>query len=159
MRYKHLAIVLVMLVMSGTAFGYTAKWTPVYHDVTMCGGTAIANSPSNIDAPLGYGVLCETLHVAVHTWKDTLTLTNAAGVYDPIIFCLDNSIGVTVGVPVAVNSNTYIDYPFADSTTVQLPGRWKSFILTAQATADTTAAHGYVVIGRAAPSTQNFHLK
>jgi len=155
-----LVVCLVMMLFAPAAqpaFGYTAKWNPVYHDYTLVGGTAIANMPTNmINAPVGYGLLCETLHVAVHTWCDTLELSSV--MYDPVIYCLDNSIGVTIGIPQAVNSTTYTNYICADSTTLQLAGRWRSFILSCQATADSTGAHGYVVVGRSAPNVTSTRL-
>ncbi len=146
-------MVMALLFMAEPADAYTAKWNPVYHDYTLMGGTAITTAPSAmIDAPIGYGIIMDTLQMAVHVWCDTLTITSGTAVYDPIIYCLDNSIGVTLGIPQAVNSTTYINYPAADSTTLQVPGRWRSFIISCQATADSTAAHGYVVIGRTQPA-------
>ena len=158
-RVNALAVMFVILAMATVAFGYTELWTPPYHDYTPMGGTAITNSPTNmIGVTPGYGFIQDTLHVPVHTACCTLSVTNGGGIYDPVIWCLNGTIGMKIGIPQAVNSTTIIPFgPVADSTSTQLPGVWKKFIIYITATADSTAAHGYVVQGRSAPSTMLTH--
>jgi len=160
MRAKLSIAILAVALMVGLAPAYTNLWVTPYFSYQLMGGTAKTTTPNNVDAPVNFCTIMETLHVAVHVGVCTLTVTNANGVYDPLIWCLDGTVGVKIGLPVAVNSNTYTPFgPFADSTAVQLAGHWKKFILYISATADSVQAHGYVMVGSSAPSIQNTHLK
>jgi len=160
MRNYTIAIALAVLLMVGTAFGYTEMWTPIYHDRTLIGGSttsALITLSGAYAGPVGYDVIMDTLHMAAHLQCDTLTITSGTPVYEPMLYSLDGSVTVRVGIPKSVNSKTYIAYPApGDSYAVHLPGRWRSFIISKSGTTDSATATGYVVVGHSSPPITQF---
>ena len=163
MRAKTLATVLALILMVGAGFGYTDATRPVYIDYTLMGATTATGvgSPSNIyDVPGGYAIIMDTIHMDSSLQCDTLTLTSSTPVYDPLIYPLNGTVTLIVGIPQAPGSTTYLKYfTPGDSYGVQVPGKLRSFIIWKDGTADSVEATGYVVLGRVGVPTTNMHLK
>ena len=164
MRSKSLTIMLATLLAVGMASAYTEMWQPPYFDNMLVGGTATSaiQLPSTgiSTAPLNFSVVGETLHMAAHLQSYEFTVSNANGIYNPVIWSLDGAVTLYVGIPTAIGSTTLIAVPTAgDSHAVRLPGIWKTFTIYKSGTADSAAATGYFITGASAPSIDYIRLK
>ena len=164
MRARTLAAVLAVVLMATMAFGYTEMWTPPYFDNQFLGGTAssaIILPELNVStAPTNFSVVGETLHMAAHLQSYEFTVSNANGIYNPVVWCLNGAVTLYIGVPIATGSTTLIPVPTAgDSHGIRLPGIWKTFTVYKSGTTDSATATGYFITGASAPNIDYFRLK
>lgn len=156
MRAKNLTALLAVLALAGMAFGYTAVTRPVYIDYTLCGGQSnyLAGASNVYDVNGGFAVSYDSVHMAAGVQKDTLSLTKGY-VYDPLIYSLDGSVTLYIGIPAYPGSTTinYYETP-GDSYGLVVPGKFDKFYIAKSGTVDSTTATGYQIIGRTAPSVQ-----
>jgi hypothetical protein len=164
MRYRTSLAVFAVLLMATMAFGYTDATRPVYIDYTLCGATATTMQiPSNMySVPGGSAVIMDSMRMAASLQCDTLSTTSGATFYDPMIYPLNGTVTLIIGIPAkpSANNTTYMKYfTPGDSYGAIVPGKWSSFIIWKNGTTDSTGATGYMVIGRADVPVTNMHLR
>jgi hypothetical protein len=164
MRNTSLIVALSILVLTGVTFGYTAVTRPSYIDYTLCGATATTMQiPSNIyQTSGGSAVIMDSMTMAAHLQCDTLTATSGATFFDPMIFPLNGAVTLILGIPAkpGANNTTYMKYfSPGDSYGSIMPGKYSSFIVWKDGTSDSSAATGYMIIGRADVPITNTHLR
>jgi len=152
---RTLYAVLAVLVVAGIAIA-TDLYYPPYIDYRLMGGTTSAvidpyKAPGKTFALPGlsggnYGIYVDTFRMAAGVQRDTLSIRRE--VINPIIWPLTGTVTLIVGIPTGVQ-NGYLFYPTSgDSWALQIPGRFKTFIVAKTGTADSVNATTYCVLGR-----------